>query len=112
MLYCRRKRGPKPKIRIMSVGSDDSDLQPHTSSHKTQQQIPLHPGSAPTQRRVKTLLPKIRQLSASQSEDDSAETHVDPPSPPPPYTTTVASVPAIKVEPEMQEGEGKRFCAK
>ncbi|KAJ9579845.1 hypothetical protein L9F63_004495, partial [Diploptera punctata] len=60
---------------------------------------------ATPQRRVKTLLPKIRNIPASQSKDDSVEKLTDPPSPPPPYTTTVAAVPAVKVESKMLEGE-------
>lgn len=58
------------------------------------------------QRRVRTLLPKIRRTSASQCEDDGSEKHVDPTPPPPPYTAAVMSVPAIKMETEMLEGEG------
>ena len=90
-------------------GGDGIDPQAHTSPHQTQQQQQTAQQSAPmpTQRRVKTLLPKIRHVSASQSEEDIVEKHVGPPSPPPPYTTTVASVPAIKIETEMLEGEGE-----
>jgi hypothetical protein len=58
------------------------------------------------QRRVKTLLPKIRRTSASQCEDDGSEKHVDTSPPPPPYTATVMSVSANKMETEMLEGEG------
>jgi hypothetical protein len=58
------------------------------------------------QRRVKTLLPKIRRISASQCENDGSEKHVDTTSLPPPYSTTVISIPANKMETEMLEGEG------
>jgi hypothetical protein len=58
------------------------------------------------QRRVKTLLPKIRRISASQCEDDISEKRVDTTSPLPPYTATVMSVPVNKMETEMLEGEG------
>lgn len=59
------------------------------------------------QRRVKTLLPKIRPSSALQGDDNSSEKHTEPSSPPPPYTTTVAPVPANNIQVEMLEGEGR-----
>jgi hypothetical protein len=82
---------------VVGPGGNGGEQQPLPLQQKQQ----LQP-----QRRVKTLLPKIRRTSALQSEDDNGKKHIEPPSPPPPYTTTVAPVPANKIQTEVLEGEG------
>jgi hypothetical protein len=74
-----------------------------------EQQLPLpvqQKQQLQSQRRVKTLLPKVRHTPALQGEDDSGEKCTEPSSPPPPYTTTVAPVPANNIQIDMLEGEG------
>jgi hypothetical protein len=88
---CRRAKA------VVGPGNDAREQQ----SLPPQQKEELQP-----QRRVKTLLPKIRRTSALQSEDNSGEKHIVPLSPPPPYTTSVASVSANKSHLEVLEGEG------
>ncbi|XP_069687402.1 uncharacterized protein [Periplaneta americana] len=90
----KRMRGASGKAKTIAGPSDDA-------LEETLQPPVLVPQ---VQRRVKTLLPKIRP-PASNSEEDSADKHTEPRSPPPPYTTTVASVPAIKIQSEPLEGE-------
>ncbi|PSN55980.1 hypothetical protein C0J52_02156 [Blattella germanica] len=108
----KRKRSRGGKKSKLPIGPGGDAVEQHTSQQDTQAQPLLPSHTLAPQRRVKTLLPKIRRASTSQSEEDNGDKTIDPPSPPPPYTTTVASVPAIKIEPEMLEGEdgcGKNF---
>ncbi|XP_023708099.1 uncharacterized protein LOC111864808 isoform X3 [Cryptotermes secundus] len=94
----KMSRGPGGKAKGI-IGPGDGDMGEHQSVPQQQKQQ-LQP-----QRRVKTLLPKIRRTSASQCEDVDREKNVDPTPPPPPYTAAVMSVPAIRMETEMLEGE-------
>jgi hypothetical protein len=93
-----RSRGPGIRAKTAVVpGGDVTEQLPLPVQQKQQ----LQP-----QRRVKTLLPKIRHTLASQGEDDNGEKQTEPSSPPPPYTTTVAPLPANNSQIEMLEGEG------
>jgi hypothetical protein len=82
---------------VVGPGGGGGEQQPLPLQQKQQ----LQP-----QRRVKTLLPKIRRTSALQSEDDNGEKQMEPSSLPAPYITAVAPVPANKIPTEVLEGEG------
>jgi hypothetical protein len=93
-----RSRGAGGKAKAVAGPGDNGAAE--------QQPLPPQQKQLQPQRRVKTLLPKIRRTSTSQSEDDSGGKHAEPSSPPPPYVTPVVSVPVTKPQTEVLEGEG------